>query len=43
MAEEAMQGTNVLTRTGSNFGFRVLPKDTSTLTLGEAGIELGTF
>ena len=41
MAEETMQGTNLLT--GSNLGFRVLQQDSSTLTLGEPGIELGTF
>ena len=36
-----MQGTNLLT--GSNVGFRVLPKDPSTLTQGEPGFELGTL
>ena len=41
MAEETMQGTNLLT--GSNKGFRVLLKDSSTLTLGEPRIELGTL
>ena len=41
VAEETMQGTNLLT--GSNVGFRVLPKDPSTLTQGEPGFELGTL
>ena len=41
MAEETMQGTNLLT--GGNKGFRVLLKDSLTLTLVEPGIELGTF
>ena len=38
-AEETMQGTNLLI--GSNLGFRVLLKDSSTQQV--AGIELGTF
>ena len=41
MAEETMQGTNLLT--GSNEGFRVLLKDSSTLILVEPEIELGTL
>ena len=41
VAEETMQVTNLLIR--RNWGFRVLLKDSSTLTLGEPGIELGTF
>ena len=42
MVEETMQVTNLLT--GSNQGFRVLLKDSLTLTLhGVPGIELGTF
>ena len=36
-----MQGTNL--HIGSNQGFSVLPKDTSTLTLGEPGFELATL
>ena len=37
MAEETMQGIDLLI--GSKQGFRVLLKDTSTITLGESGIK----
>ena len=41
MAEETMQGTNLLTV--SNKGFNLLLKDYSTLTLGGPGMEVGIF
>ena len=39
--KQTIQGTNLLRE--SNWGFSVLLKDTSTLTLGETGIELATL